>query len=973
MRMRRCFDKRAGAVLIMCAIGFACPRGLMAQAKVTSVRAEDAPSQTAGNGTESPFMGTWTYRSFISDPKLSTPANNLLFGSGTLVLTVPTPDRLSGTLGGDGWSLMLKGGVTDGNPATIRFQGKGTIGGEEWIYDYLGYLVPVWPNGENQRPAIVGTIVRTKAHSDGHGGIAPAGVVAQWIAVKQDVAAGSTGAGPEPSQAALKPATSPAAAPSGARSAPPQAGGPAEQNARSIQRLREMYENQDEVERLREKDHQTRAVEARANSALRVQPPRTPANVAPPRANFQPKPSLNPVTYSSENKRLDLTLNLTYSTFTIGKDQVRLRTYNSNLIGPALKLKAGDTLYITLINELPLNPLTPHEVNGHHEWNTTNLHFHGLHVAPQGPKGQPESDNVLLELKPSSPFDPRISVQKYAVHIPPDHPAGTFWYHAHKHGAVAAQVSSGLAGALIIDRDDNITNLDSIAEIKAAAQEIVVLQQIPYLSNVTETFGGIEPTSVDDINTMFGPGQWAKLKRYTLVNDLRIPTITIAPGEVRRFRFVDTGQRELIQLQIEPSPISRTPGNRPLRFREIALDGLATGSIPEADQIELYPGYRSDALIQPPIDASGDYYLVDASLPDKGATGADGSPELVRWIAKIVVSGPPVAMALPRPEQLVRQRLKDLRPAEVTGTQYAFYGIDFPPNATNFLVSRADLSETTTPVNLSNASPYNPSDARLLTLGKTQRWLIGSRNGSTSPGGNPLSITHPFHIHINPFLITRVTKRDGNGTIDVTADEIGRPVWRDTLAMKQGYTYELLTQYATFAGSFVDHCHILDHEDSGMMELVTIFDPKAKVGARAPAPATGSSTNRISAVIPQSSGKPAVLLFVKGAFCQHCMIQLVEMATKLSTQDVVVSVISASTEADLLGFPLVPFTLVADPDLKIFRKYGVFDGETRHATIVIDPSGKEVLRNVGKEPLMDATAVTKSLNQAPPGSRAMLK
>ena len=81
------------------------------------------------------------------------------------------------------------------------------------------------------------------------------------------------------------------------------------------------------------------------------------------------------------------------------------------------------------------------------------------------------------------------------MHIPKDHPAGTFWYHAHKHGSTAAQVSSGVAGALIIDRDDNVTNLDSIPEIRAAAQEIMVLQQIPYLSNVFGRLGGIEPLS----------------------------------------------------------------------------------------------------------------------------------------------------------------------------------------------------------------------------------------------------------------------------------------------------------------------------------------------------------------------------------------------------------------------------------------------------------------------------------------------
>jgi len=46
-------------------------------------------------------------------------------------------------------------------------------------------VVKPWPNGIDQVPAIVGTIVRTIPHSSGSGGVAPAGVVAQWIAVKQ--------------------------------------------------------------------------------------------------------------------------------------------------------------------------------------------------------------------------------------------------------------------------------------------------------------------------------------------------------------------------------------------------------------------------------------------------------------------------------------------------------------------------------------------------------------------------------------------------------------------------------------------------------------------------------------------------------------------------------------------------------------------------------------------------------------------
>ena len=67
----------------------------------------------------------------------------------------------------------------------MRFQGRGaTPGVEDLVYDYVGYLAPVWPNGVDQRPAIVGSIVRTEPHSGG----AEPGFVASWIAVKRDEA-----------------------------------------------------------------------------------------------------------------------------------------------------------------------------------------------------------------------------------------------------------------------------------------------------------------------------------------------------------------------------------------------------------------------------------------------------------------------------------------------------------------------------------------------------------------------------------------------------------------------------------------------------------------------------------------------------------------------------------------------------------------------------------------------------------------
>jgi hypothetical protein len=94
---------------------------------------------------------------------------------------------LSGVIGGPGWSLTLKGLREYGTPMRVRFQGTGIVNGEQWIYDYEGYLVGHWPNGVQQRPAIVGSVIRTIPHSGSEPGtVAPAGVVASFYAVRTD-------------------------------------------------------------------------------------------------------------------------------------------------------------------------------------------------------------------------------------------------------------------------------------------------------------------------------------------------------------------------------------------------------------------------------------------------------------------------------------------------------------------------------------------------------------------------------------------------------------------------------------------------------------------------------------------------------------------------------------------------------------------------------------------------------------------
>src|SRR2546421_433131 len=149
-----------------------------------------ATARRCGPRCGGPRIGRLTYRSLLDDTDINAVFNDLEFGVGTIAIEEAPMQLLNGTIGGDGWSLALKGAREYGNPMQVRFQGKGVVNGEEWIYDYEGYLVPAWPNGVQQVPAMVGSIVRTVPHSGsppkggGPAPIHPAGVVASWYAVK---------------------------------------------------------------------------------------------------------------------------------------------------------------------------------------------------------------------------------------------------------------------------------------------------------------------------------------------------------------------------------------------------------------------------------------------------------------------------------------------------------------------------------------------------------------------------------------------------------------------------------------------------------------------------------------------------------------------------------------------------------------------------------------------------------------------
>lgn len=126
------------------------------------------------------FDGEWVYRSFHNNPNIDVDFGELQFGKGILVLQ--TDDGIvQGSLGGPGWNLNLSGSFGQERHSNIRFQGTGVVSDEPWSYDYEGYLIAQWPHAIDQRPAIVGSVIRTIEHSSGQ---SPAGYVASFVAIK---------------------------------------------------------------------------------------------------------------------------------------------------------------------------------------------------------------------------------------------------------------------------------------------------------------------------------------------------------------------------------------------------------------------------------------------------------------------------------------------------------------------------------------------------------------------------------------------------------------------------------------------------------------------------------------------------------------------------------------------------------------------------------------------------------------------
>jgi hypothetical protein len=158
---------------------------------INSVLAQ--PQLRTAAGFAPALVGKWTYRSFHNDPapvaddpqRAPEKALALIFAEAVFRFQVASGVTLTGALDWPGGGLDLEGtielGAGNADPIVkIVGTGRAGTGTAGWEYDYRGQLAYNWPNGVNQVPALVGTVIRAKPHNG-----APAGYVASFIAVKQ--------------------------------------------------------------------------------------------------------------------------------------------------------------------------------------------------------------------------------------------------------------------------------------------------------------------------------------------------------------------------------------------------------------------------------------------------------------------------------------------------------------------------------------------------------------------------------------------------------------------------------------------------------------------------------------------------------------------------------------------------------------------------------------------------------------------
>ncbi|MBF2088660.1 MAG: multicopper oxidase family protein [Synechococcales cyanobacterium K44_A2020_017] len=444
---------------------------------------------------------------------------------------------------------------------------------------------------------------------------------------------------------------------------------------------------------------------------------------------------------------------------------VQVMTYNGQMPGPILEAHAGDTIRIRFTNELAA---------------PTNLHYHGLHIPPTG-----TADNVFLSVPPGETFT-------YDFTLPTDHPAGTFWYHPHHHGLVAEQVFGGLSGVLIVRGA-----LDDIPEVQAASEAILVLKDFD-----------VSQQQIATPSPMFQ--MWGREGSVLTVNGQRRPSFTIPQDGLLRLRIINASASRFYRLAIASHPM-----------HWIASDAGALEAPVTVEEVLLTPGERAEVLVHG-TEAAGEYELLN--LPyDRGLMammqGMDNQtvqdqPEVLAQLVygdRTTVMAPPTQLlpieALPEPSQVRTFVLNHgmgggMGGMNQNGTQRGGMGMPGMNRGGMGGMHRGGMGGGMMPGFLINGQMFDHHRVDTeVQLNTVEDWEIINDGG----------MDHPFHIHVNPF---QVIERNG----------VAEPyrAWKDTVLVPRYERVRIRVPFDQFSGMTVYHCHILDHEDRGMMGILDI-------------------------------------------------------------------------------------------------------------------------------------------------------
>jgi FtsP/CotA-like multicopper oxidase with cupredoxin domain len=348
---------------------------------------------------------------------------------------------------------------------------------------------------------------------------------------------------------------------------------------------------------------------------------------------------------------------------------------------------------------------------------------------------------------------------RYEFRLPADHPPGVYWYHPHCHGLVADQVYGGLYGAIIV--------ADAVA-LPVTAERVLVISDISL-----DGAGNLQPVSA--MAKMIG-----REGDLVLVNGQAQPRLTASPGERQRWRIINACTARYLRLRLDGQPMHL-----------LGIDSGRYHAPREVSEVVLAPGNRADLLVTTRAGGSQlralPYDRGGMGMGMAGANGQGGSTDQREHVlATLNVTGTPAPAAAPLPPQPVPRDLRDGQVAtrrELTfgagmamgmgsrGMQFTIDGKKFDPNR---------VDQTT-------------------TIGTVEEWAVTN----TSP------MDHPLHLHVWPMQI-----------IEQNGQPVQAPTWQDVVNLPARTTTTLRVAFDTFPGRTVYHCHILDHEDQGMMGII---------------------------------------------------------------------------------------------------------------------------------------------------------